>query len=62
MSVIPRTFRRLMVNRVSHKFRDACSIESVPTPLLKDHEMLIRNRFVGINASDVNFSAGRSVA
>lgn len=59
MAAVPSTFRRLMVNKISHKFKEACSIQSVQTPVLKDTELLVHNRFVGINASDVNFSAGR---
>ena len=59
MAAIPPTFRRLMVNQISHKFREACAIETVKTPVLEDNQVLIRNRYVGINASDVNFSAGR---
>ncbi|XP_067948550.1 prostaglandin reductase-3-like [Watersipora subatra] len=56
---VPQTFRRLMVNRITYKFREACSIESVKTPKLGENDMLVKTRFVGINASDVNFSAGR---
>jgi len=48
-----------MVNQVSHKFRDVTSLVQVNTPKLKSNEMLVKNRFIGINASDVNFSAGR---
>lgn len=60
--VVPSTFRRILVNKISHKFKEATSIERVDCPKLKQHEMLVRNRYIGINASDVNFSAGRFVS
>lgn len=48
-----------MVNKISHKFRESVSIETVNRPVLKDNQVLVRTRYLGINASDINFSAGR---
>lgn len=56
---VPASFRRLMVNKISHKFRESVSIETVNRPVLKDNQVLVRTRYLGINASDINFSAGR---
>lgn len=56
---IPATFRKLIANRASQNFREVVSIETVPTPSPGQGEVLVKNRYVGINASDINYSAGR---
>ncbi|MBN3317290.1 PTGR3 reductase, partial [Atractosteus spatula] len=58
-SAIPSSMKKLVVTRLSPNFRDAVSLQTVPVPTPGDAELLIRNRFVGINASDINYSAGR---
>ncbi|XP_037640005.1 prostaglandin reductase 3-like [Sebastes umbrosus] len=58
-SSIPSSMRKLVVNKLSPDFREAVSIQTVAVPTPGDAELLVRNRFVGINASDINYSAGR---
>lgn len=56
---LPSTFKKLVVTKISQKFRDVVSLtqEKLPNPGIG--EVLVKNRFVGINASDINYSAGR---
>ncbi|XP_019646251.1 PREDICTED: prostaglandin reductase-3-like isoform X1 [Branchiostoma belcheri] len=56
---LPKAFKRIMVSSLTPKFRSAISIETVPMATPGPKEVLVKNRFVGINASDVNFAAGR---
>ncbi|XP_028835789.1 prostaglandin reductase 3-like isoform X2 [Denticeps clupeoides] len=58
-SRIPSAMRKLVVTRLSQDFRSAVTVQRVPVPTPDDGDLLIRNRFVGINASDINYSAGR---
>ncbi|XP_023244806.1 prostaglandin reductase-3-like [Centruroides sculpturatus] len=57
--VLPKTFRKLMVVKKSIDFREAVSIVTTPMPTLKNNEILVQNRYVGINASDIIRSAGK---
>ncbi|XP_053384072.1 prostaglandin reductase-3-like [Mercenaria mercenaria] len=56
---LPKTIRKLVATRASPKFREVVSIVTEPTPKPGDGEVLVKNRFVGINASDINFTAAR---
>ncbi|XP_062846289.1 prostaglandin reductase-3-like [Trichomycterus rosablanca] len=59
-SSIPSRMKKMLVTKLSPNFRDAVSVLTVPVPSIsKPGDLLIRNRFVGINASDINYSAGR---
>ncbi|KAJ8012614.1 hypothetical protein DPEC_G00044690 [Dallia pectoralis] len=58
-SSIPSSMKKLMVTKLSQHFRDAVALQTVPVPTPGDGELLVRNRFVGINASDINYTAGR---
>ncbi|XP_054982488.1 prostaglandin reductase 3 isoform X2 [Sorex araneus] len=59
-SAIPRTMQKLLVTRLSPDFREAVTLRrDCPVPLPGDGDLLVRNRFVGVNASDINYSAGR---
>lgn len=59
-SAIPSAMKKLVVTRLSPNFREAVALRhGVPVPLPGDGDLLVRNRFVGINASDINYSAGR---
>ncbi|KAM7125356.1 prostaglandin reductase 3 [Molossus nigricans] len=59
-SAIPRTMQKLVVTRLSPNFREAVTLlRNCPVPLPGDGDLLVRNRFVGVNASDINYSAGR---
>lgn len=58
-SSIPSSMKKLVVTKLSQNFKDAVSLQTVPVPTPGDGDLLVRNRFVGINASDINYSAGR---
>ncbi|XP_064336511.1 prostaglandin reductase 3 isoform X1 [Camelus dromedarius] len=59
-SAIPRAMQKLVVTRLSPNFREAVTLRrDCPVPLPGDRDLLVRNRFVGVNASDINYSAGR---
>ncbi|XP_034384689.1 prostaglandin reductase 3-like [Cyclopterus lumpus] len=58
-SSIPSGMRKLVVSKLSPNFREAVSAQSVAVPTPGDADLLVRNRFAGINASDINYSAGR---
>jgi len=53
------TYRKLVAHRLSPSFREAATLVEVPLPQPGPGEMLIRNRFAGVNATDVNITAGR---
>ena len=55
---LPAKFRKLEVINPGPDFRKATRIAEVDMPALKDGEILIRNRFAGVNASDPVFSSG----
>lgn len=52
------TFRRLVCKKLTSKFSDAVVIEESEIPQLAPGQVLVKNRYVGINASDINFTAG----
>ncbi|XP_006874607.1 PREDICTED: zinc-binding alcohol dehydrogenase domain-containing protein 2 [Chrysochloris asiatica] len=59
-SAIPKTMQKLVVTRLSPNFREAVTLRrDCAVPLPGDGDLLVRNRFVGVNASDINYSAGR---
>ncbi|XP_061529873.1 prostaglandin reductase 3-like [Phycodurus eques] len=58
-SSIASSMKKVVVNQLSPNFREAASVQTVPVPTPADADLLVRNRFVGINASDINYSAGR---
>ena len=56
----PQTFRKVQVVRLSDNFRKAVKIVNVQAPKeVPEGCVLMRRLWVGVNASDVNFSAGR---
>nr|XP_033785336.1 prostaglandin reductase 3 [Geotrypetes seraphini] len=59
-SAIPATMKKLVVTKLSPNFRQAVTLQAgVPVPVPGDGDLLVRNRFVGINASDINYTSGR---
>lgn len=58
-SSIPSSMKKLVVTKLTQDFREAVTVRTVAVPTPGDAELLVRNRFVGINASDINYSAGR---
>jgi prostaglandin reductase 3 len=56
---LPPQFKKLVVKTLSTKFRQSTAIETVPFPSsIKPTEVIVQNVFAGINASDINFTAG----
>lgn len=53
------TYKKLVATTYSTNFREAAEIveEEIPEP--GPHEVLVRNRYAAVNATDVNISAGR---
>jgi NADPH:quinone reductase-like Zn-dependent oxidoreductase len=49
----------VVVHRLSSNFAAATRVVSAPTPVPREGEVLIERRWTGVNASDVNFTAGR---
>lgn len=56
---MPDTYRKLVATTRSTDFRKAAEIVEAPIPALKPNEVAIRNEYAGVNATDVNITAGR---
>ncbi|GBM56787.1 hypothetical protein AVEN_38352-1 [Araneus ventricosus] len=59
MDAKPKTFKKLMVQKLTSNFREAVSIEILDMCHPSEGEVCIRNKYVGINATDVNVTKGR---
>ena len=60
--MLPTTYRRLMATYISTEFTKCTRVETVPmvdVAALKPTEVLVRNHYAGINASDINYTAGK---
>lgn len=55
---LPETYRKVVVNRPGRDFRSAVDIVEVKMEPPGPEEIIVRNLFAGVNASDVNISAG----
>ncbi|KAH7440639.1 hypothetical protein KP509_03G003500 [Ceratopteris richardii] len=55
---LPKNFRKLIVHKLSNRFREATKIISVPLGAVKDGHVLVKYIYAGVNASDVNYTAG----
>ncbi|EEC84707.1 hypothetical protein OsI_31662 [Oryza sativa Indica Group] len=56
----PEFYEKIVVHTLSHNFRDATRLERVRLRLpVEPHNALVKIIYAGVNASDVNFSAGR---
>lgn len=53
------TFRKIVANVLSTDFRKSCQIVTSNVPQLKAKEVLVKARYAGINATDINVTAGR---
>ncbi|XP_078348992.1 prostaglandin reductase-3-like [Oculina patagonica] len=56
---LPKTFRKLVISKLSTNFREAVELVTVPMLQPGPDELLVKSRYVGINATDINYSAGR---
>ena len=54
-----KTFKKLSVVKLTHNFREAIEVVKQPLRAPEDNEALIKILYTGVNASDVNVSAGR---
>ncbi|GBM56791.1 Prostaglandin reductase 3 [Araneus ventricosus] len=59
MAAKPSTYQRLMVHTLTTNFREAVRIETAEMCHPKKGEVCVKNKYVGINASDVNMTKGR---
>jgi hypothetical protein len=57
----PFTSRKIVAIKKSTDFRDATRIESFEVTEPKDRNVVIEIHYVGVNASDINFTAGQYV-
>ena len=58
-SAIPKFYRKLVATSVTHNFRQAVQLKTVESVAPGPKELLVRTRYVGINASEINLTAGR---
>lgn len=58
MQSLPTTYRKVVVTKPGRDFRRATEVVEVPLEAPLPNQILIRNRFAGVNASDLNISAG----
>ena len=54
-----KTFKKVSVVKLSQNFREATQVVEAPLRQPTDDEILIKVLFAGVNASDVNKTAGR---
>ncbi len=54
-----QTYKKLSVIKLSTDFAEATKIFKVPLIAPNDNQVLVKNLYAGVNASDINISAGR---
>ena len=57
--MLPTSVRKIVIKSLSSNFREAIEIQSSKLPQLSDKTVLVKNCYVGVNASDINYSAGK---
>ncbi len=57
--VTPTTYRKLIATELTTDFRKAAEIVEMPFPEPGPGEVVVQNKFAGVNATDVNITAGR---
>ncbi len=55
----PPTYRKLVATKHTPHFREAAVLVEEPFPEPAADEIVVRNHYAGVNATDVNISAGR---
>lgn len=58
-NVIPKFHKKLVAVTLSQKFHEAVRVQSASVPAPGPGQLLVRNKYAGINASDINWTAGR---
>lgn len=56
---MPTTYRKMIATELTTNFRQAADIIEVPFPEPGPGEIVVQNKFAGVNATDVNITAGR---
>lgn len=56
---LPSTFRRLVATKLTHNFREAAEIITCDLKPPTAGQVLVKTKYAGVNASDINFTAGR---
>jgi NADPH-dependent curcumin reductase CurA len=59
LGTVPNHYRKVVATDLSRDFRRATKVVSVEFPaLIKPTEIVVRNLYAGVNASDINYTAG----
>ncbi|PJF43987.1 MAG: alcohol dehydrogenase [Phototrophicales bacterium] len=58
MHNLPSTYRKIVITQPSRNFRQVAKIVEEPIPQLAPNQILVKNYYAGVNASDLNISAG----
>lgn len=56
--MLPKTYRKVVATHYTKDFRDAAQIVEAELSDPAPNQIIVRNRFAGVNATDVNISAG----
>lgn len=56
---IPVKMRQIIAKKLGSNFRDVTEVVETAVPSPGPKEILVKNRFLGINASDINYTSGR---
>lgn len=60
---LPATYTKVLVKKFSNEFKQATEISTFKMRELVDglqpHDLIVKHLYLGINASDINFTAGR---
>lgn len=56
--MLPQTYKKLVATKLSKDFREAAEIVETELPQPKPDEIIIRNMYAGVNATDPNITAG----
>ena len=58
----PKSYKKLIATKITPRFRESAGIIEVDLEDPSPRQIVIRNHYSGVNASDVNLTAGRYVA
>jgi hypothetical protein len=56
--MLPQTYRKVIASHFTNRFREAAQVIEVPLEPPGPGELLVRAHYAGVNATDVNISAG----
>lgn len=58
---LPKMYRKLVAVSLGSQFREVVKVQTVEMPTPGPRQLLVRTRYVGVNASDINWTAGRYI-